>query len=623
MACTFESVTTYSTAMGPWQLRIDVGGTFTDGWALTPSGSQIRCKVLSSGVLRTSIVAIEGEWLVCDRALSCHAKGLEGFRLGEAIVIDSIPKRGRVRIVGDFQLGQVIELTTGEDAPVLAARILTGTAPGEGFPPCDLRVATTRGTNALLEGKGTPVDLYTTAGFESLLEVRDQRRPDLFELAPSLSIPVTRRVVGVAGRLDRQGNELEALDETILEEAEPAEAVAIAMVNADCAPDHEKRVAEILRLQGFHELSVSHEIAPVIRLWPRMATVVANAYLTPVMAKFLEGLEKALPGMPLSLMTSAGQLKQVGDFRPIDSLLSGPAGGIAGAAALAKAAGLEQVLTFDMGGTSTDVARIFREPGYRYEQEIGPAKVLAPAIKIETVAAGGGSICQWRNGGLQVGPESAGSHPGPACYGCGGPLTVTDVNLLLGLMDENRADIPLDRKAAESRLAELIEEVGGEVARDELLGGLRKIVIEHMAEALRQVSTREGYDCREHALVAFGGAGPQHACSLARELGIKTILIPVDAGLLSAWGLHQASDRELKVQQMLKVLDDSVSETVAELCEGRAVFSNFGCRGRTPVLRLRRGRRRLGMSYGRPLRRGIASFMGMPARRGARLNGSR
>ena len=477
--------------MADWQLRIDVGGTFTDGWALTPTGSQIRCKVLSSGVLRTSIVAVEGDWLVCDRPLSNHARGLDGFRVGDTLVSDSIPNRGRIRVEGDFRIGQVIQLATGEDAPVVAARILTGTAYGEDFPSCDLRVATTRGTNALLEGKGTPVDLYTTAGFESLLEVRDQRRPDLFELAPSLSVPVTRRVVGVRGRLDRQGCELEELDESALANAEPAKAVAIAMVNSDCAPAHEKRVAEILRSQGMLELSVSHEIAPVIRFWPRMETAVANAYLTPVMGSFLEGLERALPGIPLSLMTSAGQLKQAGDFRPVDSLLSGPAGGISGAAALAKAAGLEQVLTFDMGGTSTDVARIFKEPGYRYEQEIGPAKVLAPAVRIETVAAGGGSICQWRNGGLEVGPESAGSHPGPACYGCGGPFTVTDVNLLLGLMDEDRVDIPMDRAAAERRLGELIDEIGGEIDREELLKGLRRIAIEHMADALRLVSTRE------------------------------------------------------------------------------------------------------------------------------------
>ncbi|MEN8774209.1 MAG: hydantoinase B/oxoprolinase family protein [Akkermansiaceae bacterium] len=561
--------------MASWQIRIDVGGTFTDGWALTPTGSQIRCKVLSSGVLRTSVVAIEGGWLVCDRPLSHHDFGLEGFLVERAPITDSIPKRGRIKVEGKFRLGQVIEIVSGEDAPVVAARVLTGTAPGSEFPKSDLRVATTRGTNALLEGKGTPVDLYTSKGFESLLEVRDQRRPDLFELSPSLSVPVTARIVGVGGRLDRQGRELEPLEDALVSKFSDSRAIAVAMIHADVAPDHEKRVAEILRSDGCAEVSVSHEIAPMIRLWPRMETTVANAYLTPVMGGFLRSLEEALPGVPLSLMTSAGQLKSAEAFRPVDSLLSGPAGGIAGATALAKACGLEQVLTFDMGGTSTDVARIAGEPGYRYEQEIGPVKVLAPAVKIETVAAGGGSICQWRNGGLEVGPESAGSSPGPACYGCGGPLTVTDVNLLLGFMSESRADIPLDRTAAEGRLNELIQEIGEEVDRLELLEGLRKIAIGHMAEALRQVSTRDGYDCRDHALVAFGGAGPQHACALARELGMNKILIPADAGLLSAWGLHQAANREIKVRQILKLLDCSVAGEVDQLREGRAVHRSL------------------------------------------------
>ncbi|MDB4561235.1 hydantoinase B/oxoprolinase family protein, partial [Akkermansiaceae bacterium] len=199
-------------------------------------------------------------------------------------------------------------------------------------------------------------------------------------------------------------------------------------------------------------------------------------------------------------------------------------------------------------------------------------KVLAPAVKIETVAAGGGSICQWRNGGLQVGPEGS---KRPACYGCGGPLTVTDVNLLLGFMDETRADIPLDRTAAEGRLVELIQEIGKEMNRGELLEGLRKIAIGHMAEALRQVSTRDGYDCRDHTLVAFGGAGPQHACALARELGMKRILVPADAGLLSAWGLHQAADREIKVKQVLKLLDDSISEELDQLREGRSIHRSL------------------------------------------------
>ncbi len=557
--------------MAPWQIRIDVGGTFTDGWAITPEQELIRCKVLSSGKLRTSIVRIDGAWLTLDRPLSIHPSGLEGFLLEGISIEESVPSEGRVKVSGDFSLGQVVEISSGEDAPVVAARILTGTAVGQSFPDCELRVATTRGTNALLEGKGTPVDLYTSEGFETLLEVRDQRRPDLFELAPNIAVPVTRKVVGISGRLDRDGQELEPLDESVLNEVEAGEAVAIAMVNADCAPAHEQRVAEVLRARGFESLSVSHECAPVIRLWPRMETAVANAYLTPVMGDFLRGLNDSLPGIPLALMTSAGQLKKAEDFRPIDSLLSGPAGGIAGAAALAQAAKLPQVLTFDMGGTSTDVARISGEPSYRYEQEIGPVKVLAPAVKIETVAAGGGSICQWRNGGLEVGPESAGSDPGPACYGCGGPLTVTDVNLLLGYMDEARADIPLDRKASEVCLAELAEKIGAEVDQGELLRGLRKIAIEHMADALRQVSTREGYDCCDHALVAFGGAGPQHACSLAQELGMKRILIPADAGLLSAWGLHQAGDRELRVRQILKPLDDSVAEEIAELGEGRGI----------------------------------------------------
>ena len=557
--------------MAPWRIRIDVGGTFTDAWAIQPDGESLRCKVLSSGKLRTSILRIDGPWLTLARPLSSHSAGLEGFLLNGREIESSVPKEGRVKIAGDFSAGQVVEISSGEDAPILAARILTGTALGQDFPDCELRVASTRGTNALLERKGTPVDLYTTAGFESLLELRDQRRPDLFELAPKIAIPVTRKVIGIPGRLARDGRELEPLDETVLSSAEPSAAVAIALVNADRSPQHELRVAEVLEARGFHSLSVSHQCAPVIRLWPRMETAVANAYLTPVIGDFLKGLKEALPGIPLALMTSAGQLKKAEDFRPIDSLLSGPAGGVAGAAALAKAADLPQILTFDMGGTSTDVARIAGEPGYLYEQEIGPVRVLAPAVKIETVAAGGGSICQWRNGGLEVGPESAGSHPGPACYGCGGPLTVTDVNLLLGYMDESRADLPLDRAAAQARLSELAEEIGTAPDHEELLQGLRQIAIEHMAEALRQVSTREGYDCRDYALVAFGGAGPQHACSLARELGVQQILIPADAGLLSAWGLEQAGDRELRVRQILNLLDESVGQEVLELSEGRPI----------------------------------------------------
>ena len=559
--------------MGKWLVCIDVGGTFTDGWARSPVGDEIRCKVLSSGIIRTRVAGLDGNWIDCERPLSGHATGLEGFTLKSGgLVLDCNPLEGRLKLDRSSSIGETLELVSGEDAPLVAARILTGTAVGKTFPQMDLRVATTRGTNALLEGKGEPVTLITNQGFESLLEIRDQRRPDLFELAPAPRIPVIKEVIGIPGRLDRKSRELEGLELNLLESLGTSN-VALALINSDTAPAHEKMVAEELRQREI-EVSASHELAPVIRFWPRTETAVANAYLTPVMGAFIRELCKTLPETPLSLMSSAGQLREVGEFRPIDSLLSGPAGGVSGALALARSTGLDQVLTFDMGGTSTDVARIAGEPGYRYEQEIGPVRVLAPAVSIETVAAGGGSICQWRNDGLEVGPESAGSEPGPACYGRGGPLTVTDVNLLLGLMDESKAGIPINRQAAQDRLDELISEIEGHIDQEELLKGLRQIAIEHMAEALRQVSTRDGYDCRDHALIAFGGAGPQHACALAEKLGIRRILIPSDAGLLSAWGLHQAGNRELRTKQILKPLDDfqkNFASMIEELGKGGTI----------------------------------------------------
>lgn len=558
--------------MAGWQIRIDVGGTFTDGWARSPEGKRFRCKVLSSGVLRIRVQALNDGWAVCERELSPHDQGLEGFRTSGGLeVLESVPSQGLLRLSGAVEVGDMLELSSGEDSAVVAARLLTGISPGTQFPSCDFRVATTRGTNALLEGKGEPVDLVTSSGFESLLEIRDQRRPDIFELSPRVSIPVIRRAIGVSGRMSREGVLLEELDTGSLEDVDFGKSVAVALIHADRVPDHEREVARILRAKGCPAPSISHELAPVIRLWPRMETTVANAYLSPIMGDFVRRIESALPGNPVSLMTSAGQLKSMETFRPIDSLLSGPAGGVAGASALAVAAGMERVLTFDMGGTSTDVARVTGEPGYRYEQEVGPVKVLAPAVKIETVAAGGGSICQWRNGGLEVGPESAGSKPGPACYGRGGPLTVTDVNLLLGLMDENKAGIPLDRTASERKLDELCQEIGSNPNPKELLQGLRQIAINHMAEALRLVSTREGYDCRDYALIAFGGAGPQHACALAQELGMKTILIPGDAGLLSAWGLHQAGNRELRTQQVLGPLEGDLDTVINKLSGGRPI----------------------------------------------------
>lgn len=504
----------------PWQIRVDVGGTFTDGWAILPDGRERRCKVLSSGKIP------------------------EGAGLSPAY-------------------------ETGEDAPVVAVRVLTETFPGEGFPPLELRVATTRATNALLERKGDQVTLVTSRGFGSLLEIRDQRRPDLFETCPGTGDSILREVIEVPGRVTRDGEVLEELDLSPLieREAELKEGVvAVALLHADVQPAMEEAVAEVTG--G----SVAHELAPVIRFWPRMETAVANAYLAPVMKSFVRALQNAFPEAELGFMTSAGKLRRPERFHPVDSLLSGPAGGVAAAASLAQRLELGPVLTFDMGGTSTDVARINGEPGYRHEQEVGPVRVLAPAVRIETVAAGGGSICQWRHGAVEVGPESAGSYPGPACYGQGGPLTVTDVNLLLGLMDEKRAGIPLFREPAEKKLAELMLAAGVNDGKRRFLEGLREIAVAQMAEALRQVSTRDGYDCREHVLVAFGGAGPQHACALAETLGMTEVVVPGEAGIFSACGLHHADHREMTVRQILRPLAEvqaDFSEILKDMAGGR------------------------------------------------------
>lgn len=481
-----------------------------------------------------------------------------GWRLGEGLVVAH--RKGRVLLEdgGALSEGAFYELATGEEAPVLAARLLTQTRLGEAFPVLDFRVATTRATNALLEGKGREPVLFVTAGFEDLLEIRDQRRPELFARSIRKLVPITKKVGSVEGRVSVEGLVLEEFDEVAFREKaevffEAGERVAVvALLHADRFPAMELRAGEILREVGFEEVTTSAELGARIGYLARLETAVANGYLGPVMNSFKRRVSEA---GEVSLLTSAGGLRSVADYEPVDSLLSGPAGGLVGALAVARAAGCERVLTFDMGGTSTDVARLEGMIPLRYEQAIGPVRVRRPGVRMETVAAGGGSICRWRNGGLEVGPESAGAEPGPACYGRGGPLTVTDVNLLLGNFEEGRVGIPLDRGAAEERFRDLVDELAeaGEVvaSEQELLLGLRAIAVERMAEAVRAISVGEGFETGDYTLVAFGGAGPQHACELAESLGVSRVLVPGDAGLLSAWGLHRAQREAMAERQVL------------------------------------------------------------------------
>ncbi|MEM1297492.1 MAG: hydantoinase/oxoprolinase family protein, partial [Verrucomicrobiota bacterium] len=480
-----------------------------------------------------------------------------------------------LRLDRKVDLQSETDLFTGEEAPVIGSRILTQTGLENDFPEISLRLATTRGTNALLEKKGARMAFFVTQGFGDLLHIRDQRRPDLFALNHQLPEPLYEVVCEVSERLDADGNVLEPLSLSPELQAaisgmveEGIEVAAVSLMHGYLNDQHEKALAHLLRNSGFKHVSLSSELAPLIKLLPRAETTVVDAYLTPVMGDFLNRVSKVTSD--LLVMTSAGGLEPESDFRPKDSLFSGPAGGVVGAAASAKLCGYEKLITFDMGGTSTDVARFNGDFAYQFQQSIGATTLLSPSLRIETVAAGGGSICQWSQGGLRVGPESAGSSPGPACYGRGGPLTITDVNVLLGRVDPDNFGIPLGKEsiaAAETRLLELMQAMETEESREEVLEGLLRIAVEQMADSIGTISIREGANPSEYALLAFGGAGPLHACAIADRLGMSTILVPAEAGVLSAYGLHHAEVERFAERQILKSLADcaEIEDWLSEL----------------------------------------------------------
>ncbi len=545
-----------------WRIAADTGGTFTDCHALDPEGRESRCKVLSTGHLRAVWECMPGLPPRLSGLPPLPGHFLAGFRISALGVADQCRVTAFDAATGKVTLdqpvswlnGALVELTTDEEAPVLGARILTNTPLGHAFPLLSLRIATTRATNALLERKGGRVALFITRGFGDLLQIGDQRRADLFALRHEPR-PIFHEVVcEVPERLSTAGEVLAALDESPVRAfavdrvSQGITTAAVALMHGHAHPRHELRVAEILRESGFTHVTLSHQTAAFAKLLPRAQSTVADAYLHAPVQSFLNGIRRVSPDM--RVMTSAGGLKTAEDIRPKDMLLSGPAGGALGAANAARRLGISKIITFDMGGTSTDVARIDTRPGYRFSQEVAGMRLLAPCVAIETVAAGGGSICSMTHHGLAVGPESAGSSPGPACYGKGGPLTVTDVNLLLGRFDPARAPIPLDIVAARARLRELHAQTDGGLTEDELLQTLLRLAVEHMTDAIRRISIGEGYDPAAHALLAFGGAGPQHACAVAEQLGMQTILVPEHAGILSAVGLQEAVPERISEKEI-------------------------------------------------------------------------
>jgi 5-oxoprolinase (ATP-hydrolysing) len=379
--------------------------------------------------------------------------------------------------------------------------------------------------------------------------------------------------VEVEERISAQGEVLRPLElERVLAAGQQlvvrgVRSAAVALVNSYINPIHEQQLGRALREAGFDCVSCSAGLSPLITLLTRAETAVVDAALTPLVGRFLARVQRAVGSdgpAPLLVMTSAGGLERAESFRAKDSLLSGPAGGVVGAALEGRRAGFDKIISFDMGGTSTDVARYEGDYDYRFDQQVGDAHLALEAMAIESVAAGGGSICCCRLGALEVGPESAGAHPGPACYGAGGPLTVTDVNLLLGRLDRQRFNIPVDPERAEQALSgvrqALCEQTGrgpeGAIERDALLEGFVEIANERMADAIRRVSVRRGYEPKEHVLVAFGGAGPQHGCGVADRLQMDTILVPARAGLLSAQGIGHAVVEKIAARQVLRRLDE-------------------------------------------------------------------
>ena len=414
---------------------------------------------------------------------------------------------------------------------------------------------TTVATNALLERRGARTAFVANAGFEHLLHLRRQTRAHLYRLCDAHPAPLVplERCYGVHGRLGPDG-ELEPLDLSTLPDLGDVEAVAVCLLFSFRDSSHERAVAEELRRRhpGVHVVA-SHEVAPEFREYERASTTAADAYLALVAARYLRALADAAraAGLPEPLvMLSSGGVASIDEAaaHPATILVSGPAGGVVGAGLVARRAGFEDAIAFDMGGTSTDVCLL---PGGRAarvaERAVGGFPIRLPTVDLHTVGAGGGSLVTRDAGGaIRVGPESAGAHPGPACYGAGGGATVTDANLLLGrLPAELPGGLVLDRAAAERALGDIDPQAVIDVVNAEML------------RALRVVSVERGHDPRDFALVAFGGAGPLHACALAEELGIDAVLVPEAAGVLSALGLVAGDERRDHVVSYVRPLADA------------------------------------------------------------------
>ncbi len=439
---------------------------------------------------------------------------------------------------------RITKVLSSDLAPIIGIRTLLGLGTDDAIPSCDIRLGTTVATNALLQRRGAACGLLLTEGFEDLLLIGTQARPELFGLDIQKPAALYSAVAGVSARLDASGRSLRPVNEAAVETrlvewlALGIRSVAVSLLHAVVNAEHERRIGKIARDLGFAHVALSHEISNELGYLERSSTCVLDAALTPICKAHVDALRAQLSAdSTLRVMQSSGGLVGPSRFRGPSAVLSGPAGGVVALAHLVNTAGLGPSLGFDMGGTSTDVSRFADHYETDYETEVAGVAIRAPLLRIETVAAGGGSICREDISRLCVGPESAGATPGPLCYGdpTAEDLTLTDINLVLGRLLPNRFPFPLDPGRAEQALRKMSS--GTSRSIHDLAEGFFHVANANMAEALRKVSALRGHDPRNHSLVVFGGAGGQHACALARRLGIRQVVFHPWAGVLSACGL--------------------------------------------------------------------------------------
>ena len=511
-----------------WQFWVDRGGTFTDIVARAPDGSLSTHKLLSENPGRYRDATIAG-------------------------------------------IRQVLGLAEGAPIPAGAIEMV--------------KMGTTVATNALLERRGERTLLLVNRGFRDALRIGHQGRPDLFALDVRLPEPLYERVAEIGGRVGVDGTEIEPLDEAgtrgvlAAARADGMDACAIALIHAWKHPAHERRLAELAREAGFAQVSASHAVSPLLRLIPRAGTTVVDAYLSPILRRYVDQVASELGDTRLYFMQSHGGLTEAATFGGKDAILSGPAGGIVGAARTAGMAGIDHIVGFDMGGTSTDVALYAGAFERSFETEVAGVRMRVPMMAINTVAAGGGSILHFDGARYRVGPGSAGADPGPAAYRRGGPLTVTDANVCIGKIQPAHfpaifgpgGDQPLDVAAVQAGFAALADEVaaGTGLRHDprDVAEGFLRVAVGNMANAVKQVSTQKGHDLSRFTLQCFGGAGGQHACLVADALGMGRVLLHPFAGVLSAYGMGLADQTVLREQAVELPLDDAAMAGLHEWAE--------------------------------------------------------